>query len=183
MATRRRQAKRSDKGLRRGGSGGANPSNDGRITDTQHEDAMRVLRAEYYQSVRGIADEMRDAIKSGEITSDEELHDRVHQTIDGSYWVIYTHANFQVLMCSDHHDAYSEDFGEPPLSGSDINWAALAFAALQRDVDDQMQAEDISVDNVREARRSRETSRETSHLALPPTARRRAPAPVSRRRR
>lgn len=139
MATQRR----TNKPTRRGSSGGANPKNDGRITDEMHEDAMRILRAEYYQAVRGIAHEIRDRIKDGEITDEDGLQQAVHETVDGSYWVIYTHANFQVLLVSDHHNAYSEDFGEPPVENGDINWAALAYATLRRDVTDQMSAEGI----------------------------------------
>jgi hypothetical protein len=116
-----------------GSSGGGNPRNDGRITEEQHDDAMRVLRAEYWQGVRGIAQSVADRVKEG-----EDENDVIHEEVDGSYWVIYTHANFQVLMCSDHHDAYSEDFGEPPVQDSHINWAALTYAALARDVGEQV---------------------------------------------
>jgi hypothetical protein len=134
MATR----KRSTKPTRGGSSGSANPRNsrdDGRITEAQHDDAMRVLRAEYYQGVRSAAESVAELVAEG---MDE--NDATHQVVDGSYWVIYTHANFQVLMCSDHHDAYSEEYGEPALSGSDINWAALAYAAMAQDVGEQVQA-------------------------------------------
>jgi hypothetical protein len=140
-----KRSRSSSKG-RGGSSGSANPRNDGRITDEQHEDAMRVLRAEYYQGVRGIAQDFARAVKDGEITDQDGMREWLHQTIDGSYWVIYTHANFQVLMCSDHHDAYSEEFGEAPVQDEDINWAALAFAALGRDVNDQISAEGLEPD-------------------------------------
>lgn len=91
---------------------------------------------------------------AGEIASEDALNDAVHQEVDGSYWVIYTHANFQVLLCSDHHDAYFEEYGEAPLTDGNVNWAALAFATLERDVRDQMDAEDVRV--VEERRRVRE---------------------------
>lgn len=149
MATRRRSAPKG----RGGQSGGANPRNDGRITEGQHDEAMRVLRAEYYQGVRSIVHEAARAIKDGEISNDSELSDWIHQTVDGSYWVIYTHANFQVLMCSDHHDAYSEDYGEPPVQGDSINWAALAYEAMARDVQEQMSAEGVEVGALEERRR------------------------------
>lgn len=148
MATRRRS-----KPTGRGSSGGANPKNDGRITDEQHEDAMRVLNAEYYQGVRGIAEELAQRVKDGEIKDQDGWQQAMHEAVDGSYWVIYTHANFQVLMCSSHHDAYSENFGEAPVTGSDINWAALAFAALEQDV--QEHAEEPDWDNLEEAPRRR----------------------------
>lgn len=142
MATRKHAvaAKRRSAPKGKGGSsGGGNPRNDGRITETQHEDAMRVLRAEYYQGVRSIAEEVANLVKNEGMDEGDALH----QTVDGSYWVIYTHANFQVLMCSDHHDAYSEEFGEAPVSGADINWAALAYAAMARDVSEQVSSGDL----------------------------------------
>jgi hypothetical protein len=148
MTTSRMHAKRKSTPKGRGGSsGGSNPRNDGRITEEQHDDAMRVLRAEYYQGVRGIARSVAARIKEG-----EEPGDVIHEEVDGSYWVIYTHANFQVLMCSDHHDAYSEDFGEPPVEGDSINWAALAYATMARDVNEQVDAESS---NIEEAPRRR----------------------------
>ena len=120
-----------------------------------HDDAMRVLRAEYYGGVRGITEDLKARVASGEIASEDALNDAVHQEVDGSYWVIYTHANFQVLLCSDHHDASFEEYGEVPLAtDGNVNWAALAFAALERDVRDQMDAEDVRV--VEERRRVRE---------------------------
>jgi len=137
-------AKRSTHKGRGGSSGGGNPRNDGRITEEQHDEAMRILRAEYYQGVRSIAQDVINRVKEGE----EEEDDVIHEEVNGSYWVIYAHANFQVLMCSDHHDAYSEDYGEPPVQGSDINWAALAYAAMARDVGEQ-----VRVGGTEEARR------------------------------
>lgn len=133
MATRKRRSAPKGRG---GQSGGGNPRNDGRITEEQHEDAMRVLRAEYYDGVRGIAESVAARVKEG-----QEESEVIHEVVDGSHWVIYTHANFQVLMCSDHHDAYSEEYGEPAVSGNDINWAALAYAAMARDVSEQVGAE------------------------------------------
>ena len=120
-----------------------------------HDDAMRVLRAEYYGGVRGITEDLKARVASGEIASEDALSDAIQQEVDGSYWVIYTHANFQVLLCSDHHDASFEEYGEVPLAADgNVNWAALAFAALERDVRDQMDAEDVRV--VEERRRVRE---------------------------
>jgi hypothetical protein len=119
--------------------------------EQQHEDAMRFLRQEYYGGVRGIVEDLKARVASGEIASEDDLSDAVHQEVDGSYWVIYTHANFQVLLCSDHHDAYFEEYGEAPIVDGAINWAALAFATLERDVRDLMGAEGVEV--VEERRR------------------------------
>ena len=153
MATRKRNAPKGKPKGSGGQSGGGNPRNDGRITEQQHDEAMRVLRAEYYQGVRGISQDIADRVKDGEISSQGDLQQAVEESVDGSHWVIYTHANFQVLMCSDHHDAYSEDFGQPPVEGDDIKWAALAYAAMMRDVQEQMSAEGVEINEDLEERR------------------------------
>lgn len=116
------------------------------ITEKQHEEAVRVLRAEYYQAVRSIVEEAKGEIKSGNISDRDGLEEYVNQSVDGSYWVIYTHANFQVIFVSDNHDAYMEDFGEAPVEGSDIKWAALAYAAMMRDVHELMGAYDDEIE-------------------------------------
>ena len=110
---------------------------------------MRTLRAEYFQSVKSHAEEVTNLVKNEGM----DLGDALHQVVHGSYWVIYTHANFQVLMCSDHYDAYSEEFGEPAILDSDINWAALAYAAMERDVSEEVG--EIEPGEVEEAPRHR----------------------------
>lgn len=110
------------------------PARDHRITEEQHNEAVNVLRAEYYQSVRGIAEELTQRAKDKEIHDQDGWEQAIHEAIDSSHWVIYTHANFQVLMCSDNHDAYSEEYGQPAVEGDSINWAALAFAAMEMDL-------------------------------------------------
>lgn len=143
------QARKKTTGRKKSQSGGAGPK--GGNPEAQHDEAMRVLRAEYYQGVRDIAEELAAGVKRGDITSQDDWETQLHQAVDGSYWVIYTHANFQVLMCSDHHDAYSEEYGQAPVEGDSINWPALAFAALDRDVRTLISMPDF--DDLNEARR------------------------------
>jgi len=116
------------------------------ITEKQHDEAVRVLRAEYYSAVRSIVDEALEELGRGDIDGRAGLDEYLHQSIDGSYWVIYTHANFQVIFVSDNHDAYMEEYGEPPIQGGDINWAALAFGAMQRDVQQLLNAYDDDIE-------------------------------------
>jgi hypothetical protein len=159
-------------------------------TEKQHDEAVRVLRAEYYSGVRVIVDDAMEEIKRGGIESREGLDEYLWQSIDGSYWVIYTHANFQVIFVSDNHDAYMEDYGEPPVEGGDIKWAALAFAAMRRDVDQLVGAHDEEIEellnpeeeeedeDLDEAPRPREAPRATApRRRRPPPQRRQAKAP------
>jgi hypothetical protein len=98
------------------------------------EYANRILDAEYRDAVASIAHDVRDAIERGEVTSPESATEYMEQSVDGSYWVIYTHAALQVLR-------YSEFSGEAAANGVDvvdgdlnINWSVLAYHALLADV-------------------------------------------------
>lgn len=102
-----------------------------------HDEAMRVLRAEYYQDVTSMAEDLRDRVQRGEIASEEDLSDAVHDDVDGSAWVIYTGKNMQVLLVSDNSDAYFDEGmgnGEDLVSKDGIRWEFLAYWALYRDV-------------------------------------------------
>ncbi len=104
------------------------------ITGQKVKDAEAVLRAEYWQAVRNYAQQFID--ESEEI---EDKYDYLHQLVDGSEWIIYTHRNFKVLMFSENDDIYIEDFGtQGLLQNARINWAALAFSAFERDILDQL---------------------------------------------
>jgi hypothetical protein len=110
------------------------------------EQAMTVLRRDYYGDVRSYAEELKKAIIDDEITDREQLLERIHETADGSQWVIYTFRNFRVLMLSDNSDAYAEEYGsEGIVKDGTINWAVLAYAALERDLFDALDTIDVDV--------------------------------------
>ena len=75
-----------------------------RITDEQEQDAMRVLRASYWESVRDIA---QDIASEPDLSADD-VSDRIAESVDGSQWVIYTWRALLVRSLSDHADAYEE---------------------------------------------------------------------------
>ncbi len=74
------------------------------ITDEQEQDAMRVLRASYWESVRDIAQDIAQDID----LSADDVSDRVAESVDGSQWVIYTWRARLVRSLSDYGDAYEE---------------------------------------------------------------------------
>jgi hypothetical protein len=104
-----------------------------------------IKRAEYYGAVRSMAKEGADKARAGEFSDREELIEWVHESVDGSYWVIYTHANLDVLRYSDNDSAYSDNFGAEGMTdkSGNINWAALAYAAMEQDVMEALSAEGI----------------------------------------
>ena len=75
-----------------------------RTTDDQEIDAIRVLRASYWESVRDIAE---DIAGEPDLTADD-VSDRVAESVDGSQWIIYTWRALLVRSLSDHGDAYEE---------------------------------------------------------------------------
>lgn len=119
-------------------------------TDEEREEfAHNMLRANYWSAVRAMAEdvtnEAKDNVRDG-MDADEAVSERLHEAVDGSAWVIYTANALEVLRYGTNHDAYTEEFGEPPTIGGDLNWSALAFATMEQDV-----RELIDVDAIRSA--------------------------------
>ncbi len=84
------------------------------ITEEDVNAAVSVIQRDYYQDVRGIADDVEKAIKDGEIRDDEKLTEYIESSVDGSARVIYTFQSQLGLLVSGNSDAYEEEFGEAP---------------------------------------------------------------------
>lgn len=78
------------------------------------DEAMRVLNHDYWDGVRGIVDELGQAIRDGEITDDESFYEYLDKATDGHQRVIYTHKARLGLCFTNNVDAYEEEFGEKP---------------------------------------------------------------------
>jgi len=106
-----------------------------RITDEQEEDAMRVLRHSYWESVLDIA---QDIASDHELSADD-VSDRIAESVDGSQWIIYTWRARLVRSLSDHGDA-CEEYGFDDLArasdGLDAVITAAAYASMHEDVRD-----------------------------------------------
>ena len=123
-----------------------------RVTEADVKAALDVLRQDYWQDIRGTGDSIIKEVRDGDITSRDEFEERLAQDIDGSSRVIYTLENQLTLICSDHYDAYVEEFGEDGLvKDGGINWPALAYASFMQDVREYIDAndEDDAVANLR----------------------------------
>lgn len=95
-------------------------------SDEQVNTAMRVLRAEYWTSVRSMARDIIARIASGEVDRNE-ISDAVHEDCDSCYWTIYTAASQRAVLCSDHDwSETAEDMG---------------YFCLLHDVGEQVEAE------------------------------------------
>lgn len=99
-------------------------------------DSDQKERAEYWATVKSIAQEALEAEKNG-----DDPHDFIHESVDGSHYVIYTYANLVCLQESDHEDAAFED-GRESIAECDSYsklMALLAFYAMREDVGDAYQ--------------------------------------------
>ena len=100
-----------------------------RITDDQEDDAMRVLRASYWESVRDIA---QDIANDHDLTA-EDVSDRIAESVDGSRWIIYQWRARLVRSLSYHADSY-EEYGFDDLYDLDAIITRAAYFAMLDDV-------------------------------------------------
>ena len=106
-----------------------------------------ITRSQYYDEIRSIASNMaEEALSDNDWDRDaaeEDISDsRLHETIDGHQWVIYTAYNLDVIRHSDNSDAYVDNFGEADagsiIKDRGINGlhAVMAYCAMEQDVRD-----------------------------------------------
>ena len=119
---------------------------DGMAAEEVLSQANSMIRQAYYSDVRDYAREIVQSVKDGEISDRDELYTRVSETVDGTQWVIYTHKAMAVLMASDNDGAYLDEYGaEGLIDGGALNWSRMAFAAMERDMFEQLDAEGLDV--------------------------------------
>ena len=106
-----------------------------------------ITRSQYYEEIRSIASYMaEEALSDNDWDRDaaeEDINDsRLHETIDGHQWVIYTAYNLDVIRHSDNSDAYVDNFGADDAGhiikdrGIDGLHAVMAYCAMEQDVRD-----------------------------------------------
>jgi hypothetical protein len=108
-------------------------------SDEQIDDAKRVLIADYWTSIRSIAKGLADEVRKGDVHP-SRVDDRIHETADGSHWVIYTYANYHAIMCSDHdpwEDVEDDDNGLDPRNAMSV----LAYYCVRNDLREQLECE------------------------------------------
>jgi hypothetical protein len=94
-----------------------------------------IAEREYRDTVQGIVEDLKRAIKDKEIEDSDGVHDWLHDTIDGHHDVIYTACAQEIVRQSRNDGAYFDQFGdEGAVKDGAINWSALAYCALEADV-------------------------------------------------
>jgi hypothetical protein len=118
------------------------------------KDAESVLRAEYYTDIRELATEIKDELKEKLVAGEsgeplrEWLIERVDEAVDGHHRVVYTWQSQKVLLFSDNSSAYSDIFGDEGIvENGDICWSRLAWAAMRADLNEQLEAEGIDLND------------------------------------
>lgn len=91
-----------------------------------YDEAWRVIERDYWDDVRGVVEDCKRAVKDGEVSDDSELSDYLHQSIDGTQRVIYTHQARVGMACTDHPDAWHEFGEETPAVEAQMFWAMMA---------------------------------------------------------
>lgn len=103
------------------------------------------LREDYYGDVRSMAEDVLSQVLDEETDEEdarEALSERIHESVDGSAWVIYTARALDVLRVSENDGAYVDNFGTDGIvSDGSINWSALAFGAMEADVSERVWAD------------------------------------------
>ena len=103
------------------------------------EDISNIARGdaerEYRATIEGIIDDVRQAVKDGEITDRDGAMERIEEIIDGHHDVIYTACAMEVCRISRNDGAYFDDFGtEGAVTDGGIEWSRLAYSAMRADV-------------------------------------------------
>jgi hypothetical protein len=130
-------------------------------TETQVQNARRVLAADYFSDVRGAARYLAERLNQGEFgpggeATREAFTEALDQFVDGHERVIYTGQAMDCLRYSDHDDAAIEELGVDGLDwSSGTPWSALAFFAFRADVLDHLGAFDVDIDAPQPSRHTR----------------------------
>ena len=104
---------------------------------------------EYWNEVESLAKSIiADAMAENDNDKDAAMDDindsRLHATIDGHQWVIYTAYNLDVYQHSENSDYFIDNFGNDEAGailkdrGLDGLHAVIAFYALYADVQDKI---------------------------------------------
>lgn len=111
---------------------------------------------EYFKNVEVMAQDIIDEVKDEDNIDKarEKAYDRLHEDVDGSYWVIYSHAARKTLEYSKNEDAIFDQ-------GMDLNGiksvnefnTQAAYWALYQDVMDEL---DGKLDELEEEMAARE---------------------------
>lgn len=107
--------------------------------DERLDAARNILRADYWADVRNVADDIRAAVRSGELSDTDAIVEYLDETVDGHSRVIYTREAAECLLFSDNDGAYYSEFGTlPDCDGDMLPFSTLACSAFRADILDAL---------------------------------------------
>lgn len=95
---------------------------------------------QYWDEVAALAKSVEKEAKENE--SGADIHDLLHQAIDGHEWVIYTWAHPWVLIHSDNEDALFEQMGEQKAESYSQIMQQMTYFAMYEDVGQRIERDD-----------------------------------------
>jgi len=124
-------------------------------------DGLQLMKAVYYREVGEFAQGLID--DSEKDIDREDFLTRITESVDDHQWVIYTgKAQIVVLVSDNEAAAFEEGLADPSSWKDGINWSQLAYAALERDVIEEMERRGVEINDdkpLAHAKRSRRRSR------------------------
>lgn len=113
------------------------------------DEAERICRADYFNTVSDTAQGIYDDWFAGNIGEDrDDLLQHITEVCDGHSQVIYTANAMDTLRFSDNDARGIQDLGSSGFDWSDgIPWSALAFHAFEADVNEQLDALGLDVND------------------------------------
>ena len=97
----------------------------GQLVTLTVEQAVDVINDDYFDDVRGIVEDCKRAIKDGELSSEDEFHDWLHEAVDGTQRTIYTFQARLGMLVTNNPDAYEDELGEKPAQVEHAMHAAM----------------------------------------------------------
>jgi hypothetical protein len=102
---------------------------EGAVKEAQEE-------ATYKSDVQSYAQDLKERFAQGDI---DEMYDAVHETVDGSQWIIYYGRNLEVLQSTNHEDNYEDQGMELDTSKGWRNIITqVAYWAMIGDVEEAL---------------------------------------------
>lgn len=90
----------------------------------------------YWADIKSYGEDLKDRFKAGEI---DDMYDAVHETVDGSQWIIYYSRNLEVLNNTRHEDNIEDQGMELDTSKGWRNIITqVAYWAMVGDVEDEL---------------------------------------------
>lgn len=103
------------------------------MPDITVDEAVSVIRRDYYQDVLGLVRDLAERMKAGEI---DDFGDALHETVDGCARVIYRFQAKLGLLASDNEDAYENETEGPEVR---------MYYAMCADIRERLEASDVDL--------------------------------------